>query len=80
VNLTKDFGPFLGLISMQSGTSTSKNIATLNDLDEEIEIAKEVLKVQFILNKKTWVLHHRLFFTWHFFVVTNGSKLQPIIP
>jgi hypothetical protein len=61
VNLTKDFGPFLGLISMQSGPFASKNIATLNDLDEEVEIAKEVLKVQFILNRKTWVLHHRFF-------------------
>jgi len=33
-----------------------------NDLDEKIEIAWEVLKVQLIVNKKTWVLHYRLFF------------------
>jgi hypothetical protein len=32
------------------------------DLDEEIKITWEVFKAQLILNKKTWVLHDRLFF------------------
>jgi hypothetical protein len=32
-----------------------------NDLDDETKIAWEVLKAQFILNKKTWVPHHMFF-------------------
>jgi hypothetical protein len=32
------------------------------------------LKVQFILNQKTLVLHHKLSFPEHFFVVNDGSK------
>jgi hypothetical protein len=37
---------------MPSQPSASKSIALPNDLDEKIEIAWEVLKVQLILNKK----------------------------
>jgi len=61
-NLPQDFGPIVNLILMPSQPSTSKNIAMPNDLDEEIKIAWEILKAQFILNKKTWVFHYRLFF------------------
>jgi hypothetical protein len=63
MNLTKDFSPIVGLISTPNELFASKNIATLNDLDEEVEIAQEVLKVQFILYIKTWVPYYRLFFT-----------------
>jgi hypothetical protein len=29
-----------------------------NDLDEKVEIAWEVLKVQLVFNLKSWVPHH----------------------
>jgi hypothetical protein len=51
-NLTKDFGLVFNSILMPSWPSTFKSIALPNDLDEKIEIAWEVLKVQLILNKK----------------------------
>jgi hypothetical protein len=38
MNLIKDFGPIVGLISMPSGPFTFKNIATFINLDEEVEI------------------------------------------
>jgi hypothetical protein len=38
------------------------------------------LKVQFILNQKAWVLHHKLSFPWHFFVMNDGSNLTLILP
>jgi hypothetical protein len=38
---------------MPSGPSTSESIMIPKDLEEEIEIAWEVLKVQVVLNKKT---------------------------
>jgi len=63
MNLVKYFGPIVGLISSPSGPFASKNTAMFGDLDEEVEIAKEVLKVQFILNKKTWVPHYTLSLT-----------------
>jgi hypothetical protein len=58
-NLAKDYRQVVGLIST-SGLSTFKNIATPSDLYEEVEVAWEVLKVQLIMNKKAWVLHHKL--------------------
>jgi hypothetical protein len=60
MNLAESFGPIIGLILTPNGPSASKNIVTPNDLDEEVEIAWEVLKVQLIFNLKTWVLHHSL--------------------
>jgi hypothetical protein len=50
MNLAKGFGPIVSLILTPNGPSTFESIATPNDLDEEKEIAWEVLKVQFILN------------------------------
>jgi hypothetical protein len=44
---------------MPSRPFAVKNIAMPNDLDEEIKFAWEVLKVQLMLKKKTWVLHYR---------------------
>jgi hypothetical protein len=38
------------------------------------------LKAQFILNQKAWVLHHKLSFPWHFFVMNDGSNLTLILP
>jgi hypothetical protein len=63
----EDSGPIVSSILMLSRPSTSKSIAMPNDLDEEIEIAWEVLKVQLIVNKKTWVLNYRLSFLVAFF-------------
>ncbi len=73
-NLVEDSRLLVGWISMLRGPSACENIATPSDLDEEAKIAWEVLKVQLILNLKTWVLHHMLFFPWHFFVVNGGNK------
>jgi hypothetical protein len=61
-NLIKGFGPIVGLILMPNGPSTFESIAMPNDLVEEAKIAWEVLKAQFILNKKTWVRDCKLFF------------------
>jgi len=58
-NLVEDSRQVVALIST-SGPSTFEIIATLRDLYEEVEIALEFLKVQFIMNKKTWVPHHKL--------------------
>jgi hypothetical protein len=49
-NLTKDFRLVVHLILRPNEPSTFENIAMPNDLDDEVEIAWEVLKVQFILN------------------------------
>ncbi len=51
-NSAEDSRLVLSLILMPSQPSASKSIALPNDLDEKIEIAWEVLKVQLILNKK----------------------------
>jgi hypothetical protein len=61
-NLTKHSGLLISSILMPSQPFASKSIALPNDLDEKIKVAWEVLKAQLILNKKTWVLHYRLFF------------------
>jgi hypothetical protein len=61
-NLTKHSGLLISSILMPSWPFASKSIALPNDLDEKIEVAWEVLKAQLIVNKKTWVLHYRLFF------------------
>jgi hypothetical protein len=50
VNLSTDFGLVVGLILTPSGPFASKSIATPSDFYEEVEIALEVFKVQFILN------------------------------
>jgi hypothetical protein len=62
-NLLEDYKLVGSSILMPSQPSRSKCIVMPNDLDEEIEIAQEVLKAQLILNNKTWVLHYRLFFS-----------------
>jgi hypothetical protein len=59
-NLTKDFRSIVGSISTPIEPFASKTIVTPNDLNEEIEITWEVLKVQLNLNQKAWVPHHRL--------------------
>jgi hypothetical protein len=79
-NLVNDFGPIVGSILMPSGPFAFESITTPNDLDEEAKIAWEVLKAQFILNKKAWVIHHQLSFLWHFLVMNDGSKLYIIMP
>ncbi len=65
-NLTKDFRSIVDSISMPIEPFASKNIATPNDLNEEIEITWEVLKVQLNLHQKAWVPHHMLSFPLHF--------------
>jgi hypothetical protein len=62
MNLAKGFGPIVGFILTPNGPFAFENIAMPNDLDEDVEIGWEVLKVQCILNLKTWVLHYRLSF------------------
>jgi hypothetical protein len=52
-NLTKDFGLLVGSISTLNGPFTFESIATPDDFDEKAKNAWEVLKAQFILNKKT---------------------------
>jgi hypothetical protein len=59
-NLVEDSKQVVSLISTTSGPSTFESIATPNDLYEEVKIAWEVLKAQLIMNKKTWVPHHKL--------------------
>jgi len=61
-NLVQDSRPIVGSILTPSGPSASKSIVMPSDLYEEAKIAWEVLKVQHILNKNAWVLHHMLFF------------------
>jgi hypothetical protein len=60
-NLIKGFRPIVGLVSMPNGPSTFESITMPNDLDEEAKNVWEVLKAQFILIKKTWVRHYKLF-------------------
>ncbi len=59
-NLTEDCRLVVSSILMSSRPFATKIIAMPNDLDEEIKIAWEVLKAQFILNPKKWVPHHML--------------------
>jgi hypothetical protein len=61
-NLVKYSRPIIGLILMLNEPSTSKSITTPSNLDEGTKITWQVLKVQFILNKKTLVLHRKLSF------------------
>jgi hypothetical protein len=61
-NLLEDSRPHVGSISTPSEPSISESIITPIDLDVKIETTWEVLKIQFILNKKKWVPHHMLFF------------------
>jgi len=75
-NLVEDFGLVLVSILTPNGPSTFESIAMPGDLYGE---AKIVWEVQLILNLKTWVLHYMLSFPWHFFVVNDGSKLDPIL-
>jgi hypothetical protein len=56
-NLTKDSRSIVGSISTPIEPFASKYITTPSDLNEEIEITWEVLKVQLILNQKAWVPH-----------------------
>jgi hypothetical protein len=62
-NLAKDSSPIVGWISIPSGPSTFESIVMCSpsDLDEETKTTWEVLKAQLILNKKTWVPHHKFF-------------------
>ncbi len=78
-NLLEDFGPIVGSISMPNGPFAFESIRMPNDLDEEAKIAWEILKAQLILNQKTWVLHHKLFFPWHFFMVNDCNKQYTIM-
>jgi len=56
----------------------SKSVEAPNNLDVEVKIAWEVLKVQLTLNSQVWVLHQKLFVPWYFFVVNDGKKLNPL--
>jgi hypothetical protein len=56
-----DSGRVVNSILLPSQPSASKSIAMRNDFDEKIEIAWQVLKVQLIFHKKTWVFHYRFF-------------------
>jgi hypothetical protein len=60
-NLVEDSGQVVNSILLPSQPSASKSIAMPNDFDEKIEIAWQVLKVQLIFKKKTWVFHYRFF-------------------
>jgi hypothetical protein len=60
MNLAKGFGPIVSLMLTPNGPFAFENIAMPNDLDEDVKIEREVLKVQLILNFKTWVFHYRL--------------------
>jgi hypothetical protein len=62
-NLVEVSRQVVGLISTTSGPSAFESITTPSDLYEEVEIAWEDLKVQFIMNNKAWVFHHKLFFS-----------------
>jgi hypothetical protein len=50
--VAKDSRPLVGSILMPSIPYGFESIVTPNDLDVEIKLAWEVLKTQFILNKK----------------------------
>jgi hypothetical protein len=54
-NLIKDSRSIVCSISTPIEPFASKNITTPSDLNEEIKITWEVLKVQLILNQKAWV-------------------------
>jgi hypothetical protein len=60
--LAEDFKPIVSSILMPTQLCAFKSIPMPNDLDEKIKIEWEILKVQPIVNKKTLVLHYRLFF------------------
>jgi hypothetical protein len=49
-NLIEDSGPIVHSILTPNEPSSFESIIMPSDLDEEVEIAWEVLKVQFILN------------------------------
>jgi hypothetical protein len=51
--LVKDSRPLIGSILMPNRPSSFESIVTPSDLDMETTLAWEVLKIQFILNKKT---------------------------
>jgi hypothetical protein len=70
-----------GLISIPLGSSiphASESVEAPRILDVEAEISWEVLKVQLTLNQQAWVPHHMLFLHWHFFVVNDGKKPNPL--
>jgi hypothetical protein len=61
-NLAEDFRLVICSILMPSQPFASKSITMPNDLNEEIKITWEVLKLQLILYKKTRVFHYNFFF------------------
>jgi hypothetical protein len=60
-NLVEDSRQGVNSILLPSQPFASKSIAMPNEFREKIEIAWQVLKVQLIFNKKTWVFHYRIF-------------------
>jgi hypothetical protein len=68
----------VGSISMFNAPSTFENITIPRDLDLEVEIAWKLLKTTLNLNKKEWILQHRLSMPKHFLVVNDGRKLNII--
>ncbi len=60
-NLVENSRQVVNSILLPSQPCASKSIAMPNDFNEKIEIAWQVLKVQLIFNKKTWVFHYRFF-------------------
>jgi hypothetical protein len=69
--------PMVSSISTPTAPTPSKSIITLNIANLKAKVAWGLLKVQLSLNQKAWILHSRTSFTWHFFVVKDGSKPNP---
>ncbi len=82
-NLVKVLGQVIGQISTPLGSPTPdvlESVEAQNNLDVEAKIAWEVLKTQLTLHQQVWVPYDMLSLPWHFFVVNDGKKPNPLIP
>ncbi len=70
-------GLVVGSISTPSAPTPFESIATPSTSNLEAEVAWELLKAQFSMNKKVGILHSRTFLPWHFFVVNDDNKCNP---
>jgi hypothetical protein len=80
-NLAKVLGLVVGSISTPLGSPTPdvlESVEAQKNLDVEAKIAWEVLKTQLTLNQQVWIPYHMFFLPWHFFVVNDGKKPNPL--
>lgn len=75
MELANKSGLMVNFISTFNTPCTFESIATpSNNMGMEGKIAWELLKTQLTQNQMAWVLHHKFYLPYHFFLVNDGKK------